>query len=83
MKAKEVDSIFENAEESMTKYLDPATLRRPGLEIKRVNVDFPVWMVQALDREAQRVGVSRQAIVKTWLAECLSSRCGSSSIPEV
>ena len=82
MKAKEVDTIFETAEESMTQYLDPATVRRPGLEIKRVNVDFPVWMVQALDREAQRVGVSRQAIVKTWLAECLSTRHAASVASE-
>lgn len=82
MKAKDLDSIFENAEEPMTQYLDPATVRRPGLEIKRVNVDFPIWMVQALDREAQRVGVSRQAIVKTWLAECLSARFGTSIAPE-
>lgn len=72
MKAEEVDRIFEGASQSLTQYLDPATSRRPDLEIKRVNVDFPIWMVQALDREAQRVGVSRQAIVKTWLAECLS-----------
>jgi hypothetical protein len=45
--------------------------RRPNLELKRVNVDFPTWVVEALDREARRLGVTRQALVKLWIAERL------------
>jgi hypothetical protein len=57
--------------ESVIGDLDLSKTRRPGEEQKRVNVDFPVWMVAALDREAKRIGVTRQAIIKTWLAEHL------------
>ena len=46
-----------------------AKTKRPGLEQRRVNVDLPVWMIGTLDREAERVGVTRQSIVKIWLAE--------------
>ena len=46
-------------------------MRRPGLEARRVNVDFPSWMVQSLDREATRLGVTRQALIKLWLADKL------------
>ena len=45
--------------------------RRPGQEQKRVNVDFPVWMIQSLDREAKRLGVPRQSVIKVWIAERL------------
>ena len=45
--------------------------RRPNLALKRVNVDFPAWVVHALDREARRLGVTRQALVKLWIAERL------------
>ncbi|MEJ1967697.1 MAG: hypothetical protein WDN03_03525 [Rhizomicrobium sp.] len=48
--------------------------RRPGLEAKRVNVDFPDWMVRSLDREARRVGVTRQSLIKLWLAERLEKK---------
>jgi hypothetical protein len=46
-------------------------MRRPGREIRRVNVDFPGWVVEALDREAERLGVTRQGLVKLWIAERL------------
>ena len=55
----------------MSEFLDLAAARRPGYEQKRVNVDFPVWMIEALDREAKRLGVTRQSIVKVWIAERL------------
>ena len=45
--------------------------RRPGQEQKRVNVDFPVWMIHDLDKEAKRLGVPRQSLIKIWLAERL------------
>jgi hypothetical protein len=46
----------------------------PGLEQRRVNVDFPVWMIESLDREARRLGVTRQSIIKVWIAERLERR---------
>ena len=70
MKASEFDNKFD-AGESILNQLDVAQARRPGEETKRVNVDFPVWMVTSLDREAHRLGVTRQSIIKMWLAEHL------------
>jgi hypothetical protein len=71
MKASEFDKKFDNGEESILEDVDLSRARRPGLEQKRVNVDFPVWMISALDREAKRLGVTRQSVIKMWLAERL------------
>ncbi|HNV71517.1 MAG TPA: CopG family antitoxin [Candidatus Ozemobacteraceae bacterium] len=71
MKAKELDTRFDNGE-NVSAYLDLSKARRPDLEQKRVNVDFPVWMIRQLDREAERLGVPRQSIIKLWLAERLA-----------
>jgi hypothetical protein len=73
MKATEFDAKFDEGEESILEDLDLAQARRPGLEQKRVNVDFPTWMVIALDREARRLGVTRQSVIKMWLAERLET----------
>jgi hypothetical protein len=54
--------------------LDLAAARRPGLEQRRVNGDFPVWMIESLDREARRLGVTRRSIIKAWIAERLERR---------
>jgi hypothetical protein len=70
MKASEFDKKFDNGEKIIDD-LDIARARRPGEEIKRINVDFPAWMVAALDKEARRLGVTRQSIIKMWLAEHL------------
>jgi hypothetical protein len=70
MKAKEFDEKFDRGED-VTQALDRDRVRRPGLEQKRVNVDFPVWMIESLDREARRRGVTRQSIIKMWLADKL------------
>jgi len=70
MKAKEIDRKF-NEGEDISKYLDITKARRPGQEQKRVNVDFPLWMIQLLDKEARRLGVPRQSIIKVWVAERL------------
>lgn len=72
MKAEELDQKFDEGEEVL-QYFDLNSIKRPGLEIKRVNVDFPVWMVEALDRESQRLGIGRQAVIKTWIAERLDA----------
>lgn len=70
MKASEFDKKFDSGE-SIIDELDAAHARRSGEETKRINVDFPVWMVVSLDREARRLGVTRQSIIKMWLAEHL------------
>lgn len=70
MKAATFDRKFD-AGERITDQLDLAKSRRPGLEAKRVNVDFPTWMVRSIDREARRLGVTRQSLIKLWLADRL------------
>ena len=70
MKAKDFDKQFD-AGEDVTKYLDLSKARRPGYEQKRVNVDFPVWMVESLDRGASRLGVPRQSLIKMLIARQL------------
>ncbi len=71
MKAKEFDKIFDDGKEDIDKHLDFSRARHPNQEQRRVNVDFPVWMVESLDKEARRLGVARQAIIKMWLADKL------------
>ncbi len=66
--AKEFDRRFDEGED-ISAYLDWSRATRPGLEQRRVNVDLPVWMIASLDQEAKRVGVTRQSVVKIWLAE--------------
>ena len=75
MNAKELDRKFDE-EQDITEHLDLDRARRPSQEQKRVNVDFPVWMVQSLDREARRLGVPRQSVIKVWIAERLDAVSG-------
>lgn len=70
IKAKEVEKKFDEGKD-ISKYLDLSKARRPEQEQKRVNVDFPVWMIHLLDKEAKRLGVPRQSIIKVWVAERL------------
>ncbi len=70
IKATELDRRFDDGED-ISAHLDMASLRRPNLESRRVNVDFPAWVVAGLDREARRLGVTRQALIKMWIAERL------------
>jgi len=70
MKAKDFDKKFDEGK-NIVKHLDLSKARRPEQEQKRVNVDFPLWMIQSLDKEARRLGVPRQSIIKVWLAERL------------
>jgi len=70
MKAREFDKQFDEGED-ISQHLDISKARRPEQEQKRVNVDFPVWMIQLLDKEARRLGVPRQSIIKVWVAERL------------
>ena len=70
MKAEDLDKKFDSGED-ITEFLDISNARRPGQEQKRVNVDFPVWMIHDLDKEAKRLGVPRQSLIKIWIAERL------------
>ena len=71
MQASDFDKTFDDGVEDIIDDIDPTSWRRPNREVRRVNVDFPVWVVESLDREAQRLGVTRQAVIKVWIAERL------------
>ena len=71
MRAREFDAAFDDNEVDIVDQLDFTRARRPGRDVQRVNVDFPTWMVTSLDAEATRLGITRQAIIKTWIAERL------------
>ena len=73
MKAKEFDKKFDNGED-ISKHLDLSRAKRTNQEAKRVNVDFPSWMIHSLDREAHRLGVTRQSIIKVWISERLKEK---------
>lgn len=66
--AKELDHRFDEGED-ISAFLDFDRALRPGLEQRRVNLDLPNWMIDSLDKEAKRVGVTRQSIMKMWLSE--------------
>ena len=68
--AEEFDQRFDDGED-MSEYIDWSSARRPNLELKRINVDFPAWVVNGLDKEARRLGVTRQSLIKIWIAERL------------
>ena len=70
VKAKELERKFD-AGEDVTRYLEVSRARRPGHEQRRVNVDFPTWMIDSLDREASRLGVPRQSLIKMLIARHL------------
>lgn len=74
MKAQEFDQKFDAGEENITPELDLDQATRVNQQQKRVNVDFPVWMIDSLDKEAKRLGVSRQSIIKVWIAERLQEQ---------
>lgn len=73
MKASEFDALFET-EEGVAAYLDKSGIKRPGLEQRRITVDFPAWMVHQLDKEANRLGITRQSIIKMWISERIDAR---------
>ncbi|WP_166353035.1 type II toxin-antitoxin system BrnA family antitoxin [Phytoactinopolyspora limicola] len=78
MRAEEFDARFDRGED-ITEALDLSKAHRPGEEQRRVNVDFPTWMIASLDREARRLGVTRQSIIKVWIAERLEQQRGTAA----
>ena len=79
MKAKDFDKKFDDGTVDIVQDLDLTTARRPNQRQRRVNVDFPVWMITSLDREAARIGVTRQSLIKLWLAERLEQAAHKAS----
>lgn len=69
---QEFDKLFEEGKD-ITEFLDLKTARREKLETKRVSVDFPKWMIQKLDQQAMKLGVTRQSLIKFWISEKLKS----------
>jgi hypothetical protein len=74
MKAKDLDKMFDSGKIDITPYLDLESTARPGYEQRRVNVDFPEWMIERLDKAADKLGVPRQSLIKVWLAEMLAKK---------
>ncbi len=75
MKAEELDKLFDSGAD-ITEYLDMSTLTKNGTKTKKVNVDFPEWIINSLDQEAKKIGVTRQSIIKVWIAERLKEETG-------
>lgn len=71
MQASELDKVFDDDHDDILEHFDLTSVRYINEEPKRINIDFPTWMVESLDREARHLGVSRQAIIKMWIAEKL------------
>ncbi|MBI5744134.1 MAG: CopG family transcriptional regulator [Elusimicrobia bacterium] len=67
LSVREFDLKFERGED-ISGFLD----FKKAVVVKRVNVDFPVWMIKRLDDEALKLNVSRQAIIKMWIHEHLA-----------
>jgi len=76
MKAEELDGIFDS-EEDFLPYLNLASAKRIGTQPKKINVDFPEWVINALDIEAKKIGVTRQSIIKVWISERLKAEQAS------
>lgn len=70
MKANEFDKQFDEGQD-VSCHLNFKKARRPEQEQRRINVDIPIWMIESLDQEARRLGITRQSIIKVWLAEAL------------
>lgn len=77
MKARDFDKKFDQGKKDIIDDLDLSTARRANQEQKRINVDFPAWVVDSLDREAARIGVTRQSIIKVWLVERLQAEAAN------
>ncbi|MCO7248108.1 CopG family transcriptional regulator [Halomonas sp. Mc5H-6] len=81
MKANDFDQKFDQGSEDILDDLDLSTAHRVNQDPKRINVDFPAWVVESLDREAARIGVTRQSIIKVWLVERLKAEA-SHKLPD-
>ena len=80
MKAKDFDKKFDDNKADVIDDLDLSTKKHPNQAQKRINVDFPTWIIDSLDKEASRVGVTRQSIIKVWLAERLEEQAANKAL---
>ena len=78
MKAKDFDKKFDDNKSDIIENLDLSTLKRPNQVQKRINVDFPSWVIDSLDKAARKIGVTRQSIIKVWLVERLEAEASNS-----
>jgi hypothetical protein len=77
MKPEQFDQKFDSNDEDITDDLDLSSVTRPNQSQKRINVDFPSWVIDSLDKEASRIGVTRQSIIKVWLVERLEQQAAN------
>ncbi|PKM09536.1 MAG: CopG family transcriptional regulator [Gammaproteobacteria bacterium HGW-Gammaproteobacteria-5] len=82
MKAKQFDQAFDEGAD-LAKALDLSKTNRPLQQQRRVNVDFPRWMVERLDKEASRMGVTRQSVIKIWLSERLEKAASNTAAKDI
>jgi hypothetical protein len=80
MKAKDFDKKFDDKKVDVIDDLDLSTIKHPNQAQKRINVDFPIWIINSVDKEASRVGVTRQSIIKVWLAERLEEQAANKAL---
>jgi hypothetical protein len=74
MKAAEFDELFDNGETDILEHLVLEKAQRPELSQKQITLELPLWMIELLDKEAQRMGESRQSLIKFWLSDKLAVR---------
>ncbi|MFT5675053.1 MAG: hypothetical protein ACI808_000982 [Paraglaciecola sp.] len=77
MKAEQFDQKFDSNDDDIIDDLDLSSVTRPNQSQKRINVDFPSWVIDSLDKEASRIGVTRQSIIKVWLVERLEQQAAN------
>lgn len=73
----ELERKFDDNEEDILEYFDLSNAQRINLKQTKIDLDLPAWMIQSLDREASRLGIARQAVIKTWLAERIETKVSS------
>ncbi len=78
MKAAEFDRKFDEGAD-ISAWIDPKSIERPGLTPRRVNVDFPEWIIKSLDAQSRVIGVSRQSLIKLWISERLQQERNASA----
>jgi hypothetical protein len=77
MKVEQFDQKFDSNDDDIIDDLDLSSVTRPNQSQKRINVDFPSWVIDSLDKEASRIGVTRQSIIKVWLVERLEQQAAN------
>jgi hypothetical protein len=77
---EEFDRIFDEGKEDILQYFDLSTAIRPNKKTQKVNIDIPTWMVLALDKEAERLGIARQDVINVWIDDRLRQQSGAGGV---